>query len=140
MACAEQPKTLSGEEQYRAFQDALTNDPENVSYQAYLSSSLMTVLNGADSPEEKAQLEAQSAFPLWLTEEAAWHEKETSAGSCLTVMGEAPDETPGLVAIGFVEEDGTLKADAIHYQYLETTDEFPSEALCPEEFEPEFPS
>lgn len=139
-ACADPAKNPSGEQQYRAFQEALRQDSGNLQYQDYLSSSLMAVLNGAESAEERAQLEAQSAFPLWLATETAWYEKDNDTGRCLTVMGDAPDETPGLVAIGFVMEHGALKADVIHYQYLESTDDFPSDAVCPEELEPEFPS
>ena len=62
VACAEQSSTLTGEQQYPAFKDALTDDQPSVRYEDYRSSFLMNMLESSDSAEERAQLETQSSF------------------------------------------------------------------------------
>jgi hypothetical protein len=140
VACAQQSSTLSAEQQYRAFKHALMNDQRNVRYEHYLSDYLVTLFESAESAKERAQLEAQSEFPRWLAVEHSWYEKTTASGRCLTVTGETPDKTPGMVIVEFILQQEKLKADAIHYQYLKSPENFPSEAICPHELELKLPS
>lgn len=125
---------------YMAFEEALNDTNDNNAYEKYLSSRLMSFHQKAESKEEQESYQEQGAFPLWLTEETAFHERSRAEGQCLTVSGKTYDGEPGYVAIRYIEEDGSLKADDIHYEYLETRRDFPSEAICPDEITLSFPS
>lgn len=69
-----------------------------------------------------------------------FHERSVEDGRCLTVSGMTFDGEPDYMAVRYTEEDGHLKADDIHYVYPETSEDFPSEAVCPDEITLSFPS
>ncbi|MYL26513.1 MULTISPECIES: hypothetical protein [Halomonadaceae] len=125
---------------YMAFEEALSDTDDNRTYGKYLSNRLMSFHKKAASKEEQDSYRKPGAFPLWLTEETAFHERSRAEGQCVTVSGKTYDGKPGYVAIRYIKEHGSLKADDIHYEYLETRQDFPSEAICPDEITLSFPS
>lgn len=125
---------------YLAYEKALSDTENDNVYREYLSDRLMSFHENAKSDKELESYRKQGAFPLWLEEEKAFHERSAEDGRCLTVSGTTFDDEPGYMAVLYKEEDGNLRADDIHYEYPKTSEDFPSDAVCPDEITLSFPS
>lgn len=126
--------------EYQSFEKELTKESGAVELSPYLSGRLMSFVYQAANDDERRQVMAEVAYPMWVANETAHYQKSAdNGGICLTVNGLASDGEPASVSIRYVVEGRGLKADEVHYELVGDESQLRKHAQCPSDFSLEYP-
>lgn len=118
---------------YQSYRNELISHPNRIAYQDYLSESLYGIYASSESYQERADLDTQLLFPLWLQEVHSHYESKLGSSSCLTVNGRSDTGEALSISMYFVREKGMLNLDDADIRFLQSSEYYPQEAICPEE-------
>lgn len=118
-------------DRYLQFESALDHQGMELDFKPYFTEHAYADVAEA-SAEDLPYVKGMLAYPLYFDETYGHAEKGDVERRCLTVNGQTPRGDIGSLSIEFVQQNG-LKMNDANMLFVDSLDELPGEARCPEE-------
>ncbi len=76
----------------------------------------------------------QLLFKNYMTATQSHYEKVSQDEGCLTINGYDEDNTPLIISLKYIPNEGHWLIDSIHVVYIENAKDFANNAKCPSEY------
>lgn len=130
-ATGEPAKKATALDRYLQFEHGLAAQGLELNFEPYFSEYAYADIKQA-SADELMQVKGMVAYPQYFDETYNHFEKASDARRCLTVNGRTTRGDLASLSIEFLVQDSLRMNDA-NLLFVDSEDELPSEALCPEE-------